>query len=226
MKEYSIKDLKKFDIFADCTTEQLKMLQSSIYWRTYKKGQFLFVEQDPRERIYFLLKGYVKLSKFNEGGRMTYHNYMKPYNAFPYRGLFVDHTYHFSAEAVTDLELFYIPTNVFEDLLKRNKNHLIQVIASLSDILKNHESRVQQLPNAHHRVYQTVYHLMVDLGKEDGKFVVIDCPMTTTEIAGIAGTSRETVSQVFKHLKAECVMSSEKKKLIIHKPSFFHEYAS
>lgn len=226
MKTYSIKDLKKFDIFKGFTTDQLKMLQSSLYWRTYKKGQFLFVEQDPRDRIYFLLKGYVKLSKINEYGRTTYHDYMKPYKVFPYRGLFSDSTYHFSAEAITDLELFYLPTHIFEELLKRNKHHLIQVITLLSDILKNHESRVQQLPNAQHRVCQTVYHLMLDLGKKDGSVVVIDCPMTTTEIAGIAGTSRETVSQVFKQLKAESVMSSEKKKLIIHKPSFFYEYAS
>jgi len=226
MNQYTTKDLKKFDLLSDCSAEQLKRLQSSAYWRTYKKGQFLFIEDDPRERIYFLLKGYVKLSRINQSGKMVYCDYVKPSTTFPCVGLFVDPAYRYSAEAVTDLELFYLPTQIFETQLKRNKDHLIKIIASLSDISRTHERRVQPIANAQHRVYQAVYYLMSDLGRRDGQNIVIDCPISATEIAHIAGTSRETVSHVFKQLKTDCILSCVKKNMTIHNPSFFHEYAS
>lgn len=223
MNEYSFKDLKKFDILSDFSNEQLQLMKSSVYWRTYKKGQYLFIEDDPRERIYFLLKGYVKLSRSNKSGQMIYSDYVKSYTMFPYRGLFMDDTYHYSAEAMTDLELFYVPTKILESLVKRDKNQLIKVVKNLSEILRTHEGRVQSTGSAQQRVYQTLYHLMNDLGVENKQSIIIDCPITAIEIANLSGTSRETVSQVLKQLKGEQILSCKNKQYIIHKPSFFYE---
>lgn len=36
-------------------------MKQFIYWRTYHKGQILFMEDDPRERMYLLLDGFIKL---------------------------------------------------------------------------------------------------------------------------------------------------------------------
>lgn len=223
MNQYILKDLKKFDILSDFSNEQLQLIKSSVYWRTYKKGQFLFIEDDPRERIYFLLNGFVKLSRSNKHGQMIYSDYVKSFTIFPYRGLFMDDTYQYSAEAMTDLELFYLPTKIFENMVKRDKNQLIKVVNSLSKILGTHEARVQSMANAQQRVYRTFCHLMNDLGVEKEQIITIECPITTTEIATISGTSRETVSQVLKQLKADKILSCKNKKFTIHQPSFFHE---
>lgn len=226
MEQYSIKDLKKFDILSDLSKEQLQYFKSSVYWRTYKKGQFLFIEDDPRERIYFLLKGFVKLTCINQSGKMTYCDYVKSFTTFPCGGLFTDSTYHFSAEAVTDVELFYLPTKIFEEQIKKNRNQLIKIVTSLSDILKTHESRVQQIGNAQQRVFQTLTYLMTDLGVSKGNEMTIECPITTTEIAYLSGTSRETVSQVLKQLKEDGILSCKNKIWTIHKPLFFDEMSS
>ncbi|ARO64848.1 Crp/Fnr family transcriptional regulator [Bacillus cereus] len=37
-----VKDLKQFELFAHLTEKKLKGLTEFVYWRTYKKGQFLF----------------------------------------------------------------------------------------------------------------------------------------------------------------------------------------
>jgi len=225
MDKYSIKDLKKFDILSDIPKDQLQYFKSSVYWRTYKKGQFLFIEEDPRERIYFLLKGFVKLTRSNQKGKMTYCDYIKSYTTFPCSGLFTDSTYHYSAEAVTDLELLYLPTKVFEEQIKKNRSTLIKIVTSLSDILKTHENRVQQIANAQERVHQTLTYLIADLGVSKGNEIKIECPITTTELAYLSGTSRETVSQVLKQLKKDGILSCKNKMWTIHKPVFFYEMA-
>lgn len=221
MERNIVQELKKFDIFSDFSKEELRELKSCVYWRTYKKGQLLFVEEDPRERIYFLLDGYVKLIRDNKEGELIYFDYVKSYTMFPYGGLLMDTKYHYSAEAITDVELFYLPTAVFEEQLKRNRNQLIKIVNKLSNLLELHENRVQKIPNAQQRVIQTLGYLMKDLGEEEQHNIVIKCPITTTDISKLSGTSRETVSQVLKQLKQENKVSTEQKKIFIHMPEFF-----
>lgn len=220
-------DLVKFDIFLNSSKQQLNEVEKHIFWRTFKKGQFLFMEGDPRERIYFMLKGYVKLERVNTTGTLLYYDYVKSYSLFPYGGLFTDETYSYSAEAVTDVELFYIPTAIFEDMVKKDCNQLMLIINELSNLLKLHESRVQNIntPNAQDRVIQTINFLMNDLGEKDGQKIVIHCPITTTELSKISATCRETVSGVLKKLKDDEIITINSKKLIIQKPDFFVDQA-
>lgn len=222
MNRNVIKDLKKFDIFSDFSTEELFKIKPFVYWRTYKKGQLLFIENDPRERIYFLLNGYVKLIRVNKFGELNFMDYIKSYSMFPYGGLLVDKKYHFSAEAVTDIELFYLPTSIFEEKLRNNKNQLIKIVNNLSAILEIKENRVQKIttPGAQQRVILTINYLMSDLGEHQGADIIINCPITTTEISQLAGTSRETVSQVFKQLKKDHVITIDHKKIVIHRPEY------
>ncbi|MFX3660633.1 MAG: Crp/Fnr family transcriptional regulator [Ectobacillus sp.] len=217
--------LKHFEIFSYLTEKDLQEAKKFIYSRTYRKGQILFMEGDPRERIYFLLEGFVKLEKANPSGTMLYYDYVKRNNMFPYGGLFADTTYHYSAEAVTDVELYYMPTVIFESMVKKNRHQLIHIVNHLSEILELHESRVQKIttPNAHDRVIQAIHYLMHDLGEIDGEHVVIHCPITTTDISKISATSRETVSCVLKQLKNDHIIALSGKKITVHNPKFFKE---
>lgn len=220
-------DIIKFDIFSESSDEQLNEIEKHIFWRTFKKGQFLFMEGDPRERIYLILKGFVKLERVNTTGTLLYHDYIKAYNLFPYGGLFTDQIYNYSAEAVTDVEVYYIPTATFEEMVKKDCNQLMRIIQELSSILKLHEARVQKIntPNAQDRVIQTINFLMNDLGEKEGQNIVIHCPITTTDMSKISATCRETVSGVLKKLKDEQIIAIDSRKLIIQNPEFFVEQA-
>lgn len=107
--------LKKFELFSCLTESKLQSLEKFIYWRTYRKGQFLFLEGDSRERIYLLLDGFVKLERVNQSGNLIYEDYVKPFTVFPYGGMFTDQVYNYTALAMTDVDIYYIPTIIFED---------------------------------------------------------------------------------------------------------------
>jgi CRP/FNR family transcriptional regulator, arginine deiminase pathway regulator len=217
--------LKKFELFSCLTESKLQSLEKFIYWRTYRKGQFLFLEGDSRERIYLLLDGFVKLERVNQSGNLIYEDYVKPFTVFPYGGMFTDQIYNYTALAMTDVDIYYIPTIIFEDMIKYNRKQLLYIIQQLSSILKSQESRVQNItiPNAQDRVIQTLGYLMNDLGEQEGEEVVISCPLTTIEISKISGTSRETVSGVLKQLKNDHIVTVLSKRITIHDPSYFEE---
>lgn len=129
--------------------------------------------------------------------------------------MFTDRGYNYTAEAMTDVEVYYIPTVIFEDMVKSSRTQLMYVVQQLSSILKLNENRVQNItiPNAQDRVIQTLNYLMQDLGEQSGEKIVISCPLTTIEISKISGTSRETVSSVLKQLKNDSIVTILDKKL-------------
>ncbi|MGG0237934.1 Crp/Fnr family transcriptional regulator [Bacillus rhizoplanae] len=220
-----VEDLKQFELFADLSDKKLKSLAELVYWRTYKKGQFLFLEGDSRERIYLMLDGFVKLERVNQSGNLLYEDYIKRFSIFPCSGMFTDKSYHYTAIAMTDVDVYYIPTSIFEDMVKSDRKQLMYIVQELSSILKVNERRIQNItiPNAQDRVIQTLCYLMNDLGEQEGEEIIISCPLTTIEISKISGTSRETVSGVLKQLKNDCIVTILDKKITIHDPIYFEE---
>lgn len=98
----------------------MQEIMGDAFFLGYHKGQILFMEGDPRDRIYFLLSGYVKLVSMNDDCSSQFFLYLKPYSIFPYVGLFKDKFYRFSGEAVTDVELIYLPVAKFERLIQND----------------------------------------------------------------------------------------------------------
>ncbi|EHS57223.1 Crp family transcriptional regulator [Paenibacillus sp. Aloe-11] len=172
-----------------------------------------------------MLDGFVKLERVNQSGNLLYEDYVKQYSIFPYGGMFTDQRYNYSAEALTDVDVYYIPTAIFEDMLKANPKQLLSVVQQFSLILKLHEHRIQYItiPNAQDRVIQSLNYLRQDLGEQNGEEIVISCPLTTIGISKISGTSRETVSGVLNQLKKDHIITVSGKKIIIHDPTYFEE---
>jgi CRP/FNR family transcriptional regulator, arginine deiminase pathway regulator len=86
MKVKDTMDLGNFEFLSRFKEAELEDLKNYLFERTYKKNQLLFMEGDPRERIYFLSEGYVKLERSNTEATRLYVDYIKPYSMFPYGG--------------------------------------------------------------------------------------------------------------------------------------------
>lgn len=216
--------LHKFPVFHNLSEKCIQEVMKYAFSRKYHKGQILFMEGDPRDRIYFLLDGYIKLVSMNDDGSSQLFIYLKPYSMFPYVGLFQDKYYRFSGEAVTDVELFYLPAVQFEQLIQNNPSALINLIRIMGDKLHEHEIRIQKLTQIHatDRVRQLISFLIKDIGEEtDASTIRIPCPLTTTDLARMAGTSRETVSHVLQEYKASGKLVIESKIITIMDPDFF-----
>lgn len=214
-----LSDLQQFPNLTALPTKTLEKYLPYFYFRTYQKNQRLYMEGDPRDKIFFLLDGYVMYENSNEEGSVHYLDFVKKNQMFPYAGLFNDPNYNNTAIAATDIMVYFIQTPILEELLKSNAKALIHTISKLSAILELHERRVQQIlvPNAQERVLHALHFLMEDLGVEDGADIIIPCPLTASNIAKISGTTRETVSLLMNQLKREGIISVKDKKIRFHR---------
>jgi CRP-like cAMP-binding protein len=225
MKAKAIQLLRQVDLFSCLSEKEIKELEPFIYERTYKKGQYLFFEGDPRLRIYILLDGFVMLEKSNQQGSLLYTSYVKKNTVFPYMGLFKNGDYNHSAVAETDIRVFYMVADAFESIVSKNSALLKKVILQVNELLAVQENRIKNVmtPSAHVRVLNTIDYLMNDLGEEESGVIRINCPITTTKISVMSGTSRETVSMVVNKLKKDQILSIKDRMLHIHKPEYFEE---
>lgn len=218
--DYSLENFKEFTFL---TNEEQDQIRNHLFYREYKKNQLLFTEGDPRERIYFLIDGFVKIEKWNIEATATYTYYVKSKEFFPYIGMFYDEFYNYSAYAITDIVVYYMPTKNFEILVKENNNFLFYIINKLSQIQGQHENRLQifSLNCVREKVKLSIAFLMKYYGKKKENEVIVDLPMTIKELSKLLGVSRESVSACYADLKKEKLITIINKNIIIHNPNYF-----
>ncbi|MBL4954906.1 Crp/Fnr family transcriptional regulator [Neobacillus sp. OS1-32] len=220
-----LSDLQQFPNLKLLPAKTLQKYIPYFYFRSYKKNQRLFMEGDPRDKIFFLLDGYVMYENSNEDGSIHYIDYVKKNQMFPYCGIFNDPCYKNTAIAATDIMVYFVPTPILEEMLKSSAKTLIHTISKLSTILELHQQRMQQIivPNAQERVLHALKFLMEDLGEISEHELMIPCPLTAANISKISGTTRETVSLIMNQLKREGIISVKEKKICFHQPDYFDD---
>lgn len=216
------KVLRKCKPFENLTIEQFDKLASQMTYRKIPKNQILFFEGDKRDKLYFIKSGYAKIEQYDEEDIFLYVDFVKENSLFPYGGLFQDDTYRYTAKALTDMEIFYVPVVVFEAVCRENSEQLLFICKKLSNVLKLHELKLRNMLNssAAVRVEQTLSILYYDLAK-DNHAMPFDIPVV--EIARMSAVTRETAGQVIKKLKDKGVIDYRHKKLTFLNTDFFHK---
>lgn len=228
MKTNQLYELRFKPVFSNFTDSEFNCLKEHLCLRSYKKGQVLFDEGDKREKLFYLKKGLVRIERYDKSASFLYIDYNNPDTLFPYGGMFSDDAYHYSAYAATDIELYYLPTAIFEKQAMYNPEQLLFLYKRISVILKLQEKRIQYLAvsSATSRIINTLLYLMENLGRHiSPKVIEISFPITINEIADISGCSRETVGSVIKQLKEDQQLEYERKQFTFLHPSYFKSYS-
>ena len=214
--------LRKHPAFEHLGIEIFDKLASEMKYRKIPKGQILFFDGDKRERLFFLLKGYVRIEQYDKTASFSYVDFVKENALFPIGGLFTDEYYHYTAVAVTGVEYVTIPVAVFEEYSRKETAQLLYFIRELSKILEFHEFRLRNaaLAGARDRVIQALSVLCLDFCKEGEE---VPFPISTIDLSRLAATTRETVHQVMKQLKADEKILYERKRMIFLDKAFFLE---
>ncbi|MCW6652238.1 Crp/Fnr family transcriptional regulator [Aerococcaceae bacterium NML210727] len=220
-KQYRL--MREHDAFKHFTVQQFDVLSSHAMFRKLPRNQILFFEGDVRDKLYFIHKGYAKIEQYNALGDFVYLDFVKEGTFFPYGGMFVDEFYHYTATAMTDMEVFYIPTEMYERMLRHNVDQMQSLCQKISNILRFHELKLRNLltKSATDRVVQALTVLYLDLAQKNKQ---LPFPLTTQELAKLSGTTRETVSKVLKQLEKERAIKYVKKIITYTNPQFFSQH--
>ena len=215
--------IRQHSAFENLPVESFDKLAIEIQFHKVPKGQIIFFAGDRRDRLFLLYDGYARIEQYDATDTFSYTDYIKKGNVFPYGGMFFDERYHYTASAVTQIEYFSIPMDLFENFSKKNVNQLLFITQKLSKILEFQELRLRNVvaATATDRVVQSLSILCMDLCRTEN---VLPFPISMKELAKLGATTRETVNQVLKKLREEKLIKYEHKKLTFIDKEYFMKY--
>lgn len=196
--------LKNHPTFENLTRDSFDQLARHVRFRKIPKGQIFFYAEDPRDYLFVLYKGYARIEQYDETDRFTYLDYIRQGGTFPFSDIFQERSYHYTAIAITDLECFIVPMDLFESVSKINPRQLVYICQKLSRVLNFQELRLRNAmqSKASDRVIQVLALLYWDMCQREC-LSILPFEIHIQEISRLAATTRETVSHVLKQLKQE-----------------------
>jgi CRP/FNR family transcriptional regulator, global nitrogen regulator len=189
---------------------------------TFERGKTIFFPGDPAERVYFLLKGAVKLSRVYEAGEEITVALLRENSVFGVLSLITgqrsDRFYH--AVAFTPVELLSAPIEQVEQSLKENPELSLLMLQGLSSRILQTEMMIETL--AHRdmgsRLVSFLLILCRDFGIPTNEGIRIDLKLSHQAIAEAIGSTRVTVTRLLGDLRTENMISIHKKKITVHNP--------
>ncbi len=189
---------------------------------TFERGKTIFFPGDPAERVYFLAKGAVKLSRVYEAGEEITVALLRENSVFGVLSLITgqraDRFYH--AVAFTSVELLSVPIEHVEKTMRENVELSMLMLRGLSSRILQTEMMIETL--AHRdmgsRLVSFLLILCRDFGVPGQDGVTIDLRLSHQAIAEAIGSTRVTVTRLLGDLRDQKMITIHKKKITVHNP--------
>jgi CRP/FNR family transcriptional regulator, global nitrogen regulator len=189
---------------------------------SFDRGKTIFFPGDPAERVYFLLKGAVKLSRVYEAGEEITVALLRENSVFGVLSLITgqksDRFYH--AVAFTPVELLSAPIDRVEQALRENPELSMLMLRGLSSRILQTEMMIETL--AHRdmgsRLVSFLLILCRDFGVPTNEGIRIDLKLSHQAIAEAIGSTRVTVTRLLGDLRDKSMISIHKKKITVFNP--------
>jgi len=209
--------LKKSLLFSGLNEEYLAEVAAISVKRTFSKGETLFSEGETATGFYLLASGSIKLCKVSPDGKEKVLHFVHPSETFAEAAFFGDGKYPAEARALESGAALFFPREAFMGLLERNPRFSLNLIISLSLLLRRFARQIEELSFAEVPARLASY-LMESAAKKSTAFqgkTYLDLDIKKGELASRLGTASETLSRTFRKMKEEGVLSVEGNRVII-----------
>ncbi|AJE02039.1 Crp/Fnr family transcriptional regulator [Geobacter pickeringii] len=210
--------LKKSLLFSGLDDENLEEVTAIATRRSFGRGETLFTEGEPATGFYLLAAGSLKLCKVSPDGKEKVLHFVHPGETFAEAAFFGDGKYPAEARALEKGEAIFFPREAFMGLLERNPRFSLNLIVSLSLLLRRFARQIEELSFAEVPARLAAY--LVELaGRKSTSFqgkTYLDLDMKKGELASRLGTVSETLSRSLRKLKEEGLIEVEGSRVVIH----------
>ncbi|RDV84746.1 Crp/Fnr family transcriptional regulator [Ammonifex thiophilus] len=198
--------------------ELLRSLGTTV---SYPKGHILWAPEEIADRVYLLEKGWVKIYRLTANGREVTVGAIR--NPGELIGL-AEALYHGRrtcfAGAITDVTLTIVSKSDFVELLTENHRLALKVSKTLAARMREAEALVHELVcwQVPGRLALLLLKMGESCGIRDEEGIHIKLRLTHEELAGMIGTTRQTVTSLLNTFKKEGSIEMEGREITIRDP--------
>ncbi len=214
--EENLRNIYLFRPLDSSLLQEISMLATEHH---YKRGQYIFMEGQTRDTVFFLINGALKIYNVDDSGREIIRNIVSAGQLFPQTGFFDMCPYPGTAEAITQSTIISISGRAFETWLLRNVTILQNVVQIMNGQIQQLQARQQELTlnDSCDRLAAILRYLAQEHGHIQGTNVRIPIPLNQSEIANMVGMTRESVNRVWRQMHAEGIVSTDRGEWILKK---------
>jgi len=209
--------LGQVSIFQELSRETLSDLAKRVWQKQAEAGTVIVSQEDAGDALFVIAKGKVKVVLYGETGREIILSILKAGDFFGEMSLLDRQPRSANVVAIEDSELLCLDRDAFATHLSAHPTTALGVLAEMSRRLRHADEVIGNL--ALLDVYARVARIIRDLAQKqgepvDGGLLIKERP-TQQEIAGLIGTSRETVSRALNDFTRQGMLEMQGKQILV-----------
>lgn len=189
--------------------EEINTLKSNSKIVKYKRKDILFRQENFTSHIMFLKSGLVKIFRDVKNSRSLILKISTPGQFIGIISILGSSTYEYSAAAIEDCEVYYIDISIFNKILEDNGKYAMHILKNtcsdnmqiLSRIMSQYH---KQLPG---KLADIILYFSEQIYHSDS----FEFPVTRTELAELAGTTKESFIRTLTEFKNDKIIKIENK---------------
>jgi CRP/FNR family transcriptional regulator/CRP/FNR family cyclic AMP-dependent transcriptional regulator len=213
--------LRTIPIFSELGEEEFARLARVATRRRYPKDTVVFFENEQGDSLFMILEGRVKVTILGDDGREIILSVLGPGDFFGEMSLLDNEPRSATAIAMEDSELLSILRADFQGVIAGDTSTILALVKSLTGRLRRANHQISTL--ALLDVYGRVARVILDMAREEGRRLkdgrISFRRATHQEIANRIGTTRETVTRMFKDLERQGLIQVDGKEIVLQ-PDF------
>jgi CRP/FNR family transcriptional regulator, cyclic AMP receptor protein len=212
----TVHNFENITLFAVLSLEERLFLQTHQSVQKYSKHQILYKPGQASNKVYFLLKGVVKVAIHAEKKDIIKY-VVRPGNLFGESCLTGDNQRRDFAYAMDDMiEVLEMDSNAVLNVMRSNFAFAQSLLHFLGERLRYTENQLENvvLKDSKSRILEFLHQMGLEQGKAVGLETLVKHNMTHQDIADLTGTSRQMVTAVLNQLKRSNVLYFNRKKIL------------
>jgi CRP/FNR family transcriptional regulator, cyclic AMP receptor protein len=230
-EQTAVELLQSVDLFSDLEADELERFSHVAVPRSFPAGTRVFHEGDSSDACYIVKSGNFRVTREHSDGRAITLATLGPGEIFGELAMLDGDKRSASAEALSDGELLALPAGDVRALLARHPEIALKLVAGLVRRLRAANVRLSR--QSFQTVPSRVAGILAQLSREaqesngglDGNGSgEVTIRMNQTDLAQLAGTSRESVSRFLAELERAGVVRSGRGRVTVLDPPKLRNY--
>ena len=218
--------LGRVPVFEELAAEDLQHVSQVAVPRSFAAAEIVFLEGDDSDTCYVVRAGHARAIREHPDGRQITLATFGPEDIFGELAMFDDERRSATVEAIDDLEVVGIPGLDMRRLLAVHPDIAVKLVISLGRRLRAANERLarQSFQTVQSRVAAVLAQLVEQARAEGAGERDVLVTATQTDLAQLAGSSRESASRFLAVLERAGVISQGRGRLTVHDPAALQGY--
>ena len=224
-EQSAVELLRSVPLFADLEEGELERFSQVAVPRAFPAATRVFHEGDSSDACYIVSEGSFRVTREHSDGRAITLATLGPGEIFGELAMLDGDKRSASAESITDGTLLALPASDVRSLLSRHPEISLKLVAGLVRRLRAANMRLSR--QSFQTVPSRVAGILAQLSREDqdgDELAEVTIRMNQTDLAQLAGTSRESVSRFLAELERAGVVRSGRGRVTVLQPNKLRNY--